>query len=334
MESACRAFLRKTTIGIVPLLVLVRLASATDDQSKQVNDTRQVVSIADDHVFGPDNQPYTGVVKAIPIGPAGVGLPRFFEVARGSIKGDLAPNEPGAFYVVLYLSGGRCVKVEKWIAAPVPRTVTIPEISEPLASIAVADRTPRSEGGPVSTSGHPFDTSLTRSLPRAAGAIGEEDVVGLIVDLGVRAIKGAAYAPGRVALVSQSGLLDSVVGTATDCVRVDGSSGSCSDVSSVTSSGTRTPLTIPSYNADGQLVDSQCSVTANGLSCAFSGSSALMLYDLARSNSFGIYGKDSQRSSVCIIMPDVEPLAGQSLVASADTAFTTDGRVCRLMIWK
>jgi hypothetical protein len=61
----------------------------------------------------------------------------------------------------------------------------------------------------------------------SGGAVQESDIPGLISDLGARPLKGPAYAAGRVAYVSSTGVIESVTGTPTDCVRVDGSSGPC-----------------------------------------------------------------------------------------------------------
>jgi hypothetical protein len=58
-------------------------------------------------------------------------------------------------------------------------------------------------------------------------SVNESDVIGLISDLGARPLKGPGYAAGRVAFVNPAGAMETVSGTATDCVRVDGSSGPC-----------------------------------------------------------------------------------------------------------
>jgi hypothetical protein len=49
----------------------------------------------------------------------------------------------------------------------------------------------------------------------------------LVSDLGARPLKGPGYAAGRVAYVNPTGAIETVTGTPTDCVRVDGSSGPC-----------------------------------------------------------------------------------------------------------
>jgi hypothetical protein len=61
----------------------------------------------------------------------------------------------------------------------------------------------------------------------AGGPIEESDVNGLVADLGVRPVKGPGYAPNRVAVVNESGALESATGDPAECVRVDGSSGPC-----------------------------------------------------------------------------------------------------------
>jgi hypothetical protein len=58
-------------------------------------------------------------------------------------------------------------------------------------------------------------------------SVQETNVVGLIADLGARPLKGPGFAAGRVAMADASGMLQTVVGSASDCVRVDGSSGPC-----------------------------------------------------------------------------------------------------------
>jgi hypothetical protein len=60
-----------------------------------------------------------------------------------------------------------------------------------------------------------------------AGPLPEADVIGLTADLGARPLKGPGYAAGRVAIVNPLGAIESVTGNSSDCVHVDGSSGSC-----------------------------------------------------------------------------------------------------------
>ncbi len=53
------------------------------------------------------------------------------------------------------------------------------------------------------------------------------DVVGLSNALSLTAQKGVGFALGRTAIIDDSGLIDGASGNLSDCVHVDGSSGSC-----------------------------------------------------------------------------------------------------------
>ena len=57
--------------------------------------------------------------------------------------------------------------------------------------------------------------------------IQESDVIGLIADLEIRAVKGPGFSNSRTAVISDTGQLEGALGSASDCVRVDGSSSSC-----------------------------------------------------------------------------------------------------------
>jgi hypothetical protein len=61
----------------------------------------------------------------------------------------------------------------------------------------------------------------------AQGPIPESDVTGLVADLSARPVKGPNFAPGAVALVDAQGYIDSVAGSPSNCVMVNGSSGPC-----------------------------------------------------------------------------------------------------------
>ncbi len=63
--------------------------------------------------------------------------------------------------------------------------------------------------------------------PDTGGPVTEADVSGLLADLAARPMKGPGFAGGRVAMVNDSGALESVAGDPADCVRVDGTSGPC-----------------------------------------------------------------------------------------------------------
>lgn len=110
------------------------------------------------------------------------------------------------------------------------------------------------------------------------------------------------------------------------------------DANIVKSSGSRTSNAVMVYNSSGLLISTGCTIsTGPVLDCGASDISHSLSLPEKSSNgtdSFTIYGKDSQAASVCIIMPDAAPTSGQRLSASASTAVTSDGNTCRIMEWK
>jgi hypothetical protein len=125
-------------------------------------------------------------------------------VVNGNLQVQLVPSTtatPAALYTVVYNSDGRVQFQETW---------AVPSSVQPLRVRDVR----------VATAGATGADTVTTTVQ-------ESDVVGLISDLGARPLKGPAYAVGRVAYVNPTGALETVSGTPTDCVRVDGSSGPC-----------------------------------------------------------------------------------------------------------
>lgn len=130
------------------------------------------------------------------------------KVVDGYLRVQLVPTttaSPAVNYTVLYNSDGRNQFRELWA---VPSSVQPLRVQDVRVSAAAA-------GGAAS------DTSGSGS-PSV-----ESDIVGLLADLGARPVKGPNFAAGRVAVVDASGLLASVSGDPSDCVRVDGSTGAC-----------------------------------------------------------------------------------------------------------
>jgi len=126
-------------------------------------------------------------------------------VTDGNLLVQLVPTttaSPAAFYTVVYNSDGHIQFQETW---------AVPSSVQPLRVRDVRISQSATAGG---------DTA-------ASTPVQESDVVGLISDLGARPLKGPAYAAGRVAWVNATGALETVVGSPSDCVRVDGTSGPC-----------------------------------------------------------------------------------------------------------
>lgn len=128
------------------------------------------------------------------------------KVVDGNLRVQLVPSTtatPAGAYSVQYNSDGRVQFQERWAVPSSARALRVREV-----------RVAGSAGGSV-------------AAPDTAGPINQADVIGLIADLGARPVKASTFAAGRVAMVNGSGLLESVSGSAGDCVRVDGSSGPC-----------------------------------------------------------------------------------------------------------
>jgi hypothetical protein len=133
-------------------------------------------------------------------------------VTNGYLRVQLVPSTsaiPVATYSVTYTSNGRVQFREVWA---VPSTLQILKVHD--VRIGSADA---SSNGAISAA----DTGGgTTPLP-------ESQVIGLVADLGARPMKGPNYANGAVAVVDGSGTLAVVSGNPSDCVHVDGSSGTC-----------------------------------------------------------------------------------------------------------
>ena len=128
------------------------------------------------------------------------------KVLDGNLRVQLVPvttADPPATYSVTYNSDGRIQFRENW---------AVPASALPLRVRDVRVASAISVGsGEVGA-----DTSISEST-----------VVGLLADLGSRPVKGPGFAAGRVTVVDSAGMLESVSGTASDCLHVDGSSGPC-----------------------------------------------------------------------------------------------------------
>ena len=126
-------------------------------------------------------------------------------VVNGYLQVQLVPTTtatPAAFYTVVYNSDGQIQFQETWAVPSSIQPLRVRDVRVATAGAAAADSA-------------------------GAGTVQESDIVGLISDLGARPLKGPGYAAGRVAYVNPTGAIETVTGTPTDCVRVDGSSGPC-----------------------------------------------------------------------------------------------------------
>jgi hypothetical protein len=125
-------------------------------------------------------------------------------VVNGNLQVQLVPTTtatPAAFYTVVYNSDGLVQFQETWAVPSSVQPLRIRDVRVSVIGAAGAD------------------TGVTPAQ--------ESDVIGLLADLGARPLKGPGYAAGRLAFVNSTGAMETVTGTPTDCVRVDGSSGPC-----------------------------------------------------------------------------------------------------------
>lgn len=127
-------------------------------------------------------------------------------VRSGNLRVQLVPTNnisSGAFYQVKFNSGGRVQFTEYWTV--------------PVSSVALKLNEVRIPLPPVQIPNESGNTSISIAM-----------VVGLQEALNQRPLKDGGFTSNRVVSTSSSGQLTSVTGNASDCVRVDGSSGPCS----------------------------------------------------------------------------------------------------------
>jgi hypothetical protein len=132
-------------------------------------------------------------------------------VVNGNLLVQLVPNAaaqpPANVYSVSYQSDGREQFAETW---------TVPVSGTPLkvAAVRIGIASTSNSGTSGTTAGN--QTPIT-----------EATVIGLVADLAERPLKGVGFGTDRVAIINDSGQIETVVGDVGDCVFVDGTSGPC-----------------------------------------------------------------------------------------------------------
>ena len=134
-------------------------------------------------------------------------------IIDGNLFVQLTPTTgavPPAQYSVKYSSDGKIQFQETWAVPSSTATLRVRDVrtTQPIFP------GPGTGGGGAG--------GLTEIL--------ESDVTGLVQDLAVRAVKGPGYINSRAAVINDTGGLEGAVGGASDCVRVDGTSGPCSNI--------------------------------------------------------------------------------------------------------
>ena len=126
------------------------------------------------------------------------------QIVDGVLKVQLVPTtnaSAGALYSVRFTVDGRTQFSERWAVPPSALPLG-------LKAIRLAGSAGGGDGG-------------------GAGLVLLGDIAGLAEALIDRPLKGAAFATNRIALIDGFGRIVGVGGVASDCVRVDGSTGAC-----------------------------------------------------------------------------------------------------------
>jgi hypothetical protein len=133
---------------------------------------------------------------------------RTVSVTNGNLQVLLAANagapSPANSYSVAYQSDGREQFGESWTVPQVTRSLKVAEVrtgtySSSTATGSVGNQTP----------------------------IAQSAVVGLLTELAQRPTKGPGFGVGSVAVINQSGQIETAAGNIGDCVYVDGTAGAC-----------------------------------------------------------------------------------------------------------
>jgi hypothetical protein len=126
------------------------------------------------------------------------------QVINGSLRTRLVPTtnaSAGAQYNITYNAAGISQFTETWAVPPSTNTLRVRDVRIGSGSVI----------GP----------------PPVISPVQIGDVIGLANELDVRPMHGVGYTLGRTAVINSSGQIDGAAGSLSDCVHVDGSSGSC-----------------------------------------------------------------------------------------------------------
>ena len=136
---------------------------------------------------------------------------RTVPVVNGNLLVQLTPNAdqpvPANTYIVQYQSDGHEQFSEIW---------SVPVSASPLRISQVRTGVLSGSGGSTGGGG----TGNTAPIAESA-------VIGLQADLSQRPVKGSGFGTNRVAVVNDSGQIETAVGNTSDCVLVDGTAGPC-----------------------------------------------------------------------------------------------------------
>lgn len=198
-------------------------------------------------------------------------------VVNGALRVRLVPTttaSAGAQYAVRYNSRGRNDFTETWAVPPSTVTLRVRDVRVTTGTVV----------GP----------------PPVVSPVQIPDVVGLQNELSLRTSKGVGFGIGRAAVINESGQIDAAVGSPSDCLRVDGTTFSCSNLTFVdnelptgsinginaTFSLTNAPSPVASLNLyrNGILMTAGVDYQLTGTSVVFFSTSTPQLGDILRAS--------------------------------------------------
>ncbi len=220
-------------IGVVTLLLSVGIASA-----------QPPLTLINDVLFKADGTRFDGVAfiqwrtfdasDSSPVPAQDLTI----RVRYGILRVQLTPTStasPGAYYRVTFNSNGRTQFTEYWNVPP--------------STTALRLRDVRMQGAVGGSTTPLVDSSVLIT-----------DVSGLRDELDARPVKAVGYTTGRAAFINSDGAIDAVLGNLSDCVHVDGTSGSCGSGSG----GSSGPIFVDSETPSGGVDGSNTAFTLAG----------------------------------------------------------------------
>ncbi|MGA7412270.1 MAG: hypothetical protein WBW33_17465 [Bryobacteraceae bacterium] len=186
----------------------------------------QSLTAISDTVTQPNGSVFNGIVKITWTGGSGSSVAPTTASARvyaGLISVLLVPTttvSPCAYYVVAFTSNdGKTTWTQLWYVPMSISTLTIAQV------LTVSSACTGSSGGGGGTGGGGNGGTVAVPIPIS-------DVSGLSVVLAAKPSMGAIYNRSTTAWIDSSGNIGSIPGNATDCVKVNGTSGPCGNGSS------------------------------------------------------------------------------------------------------
>ena len=130
-------------------------------------------------------------------------------IVNGVLKVKLVPTttaSAGAQYQVTYNNKAGMLFTQFWAVPPSTTTLRVRDV------LLAAGTVVGGGSGPGAITGAPLQIG---------------DITSLANESAIRPTEGVGFAIGRTAVINQAGMIEGAAGSAGDCVRVDGTSGSC-----------------------------------------------------------------------------------------------------------